>query len=129
MPEDPSLSQALGKVLEELRVCVRELEAVVSSPHQSGASRPSEPSNRPNLVPSLAVRRLAVCLAELLNLSALSVGGNNLCEVVDCPQWPAHLSLFRDVIEVLRETKRRFKSKELAELRQRVAAHLGISAQ
>ena len=40
-----------------------------------------------------------------------------LCEHMGCPRWTLHAAAFRDVIEVLQETKRRFKSKELAELR------------
>ncbi len=117
---------ALRRVLEDLLTCVRDLEAASSGQVGQGAS--DAPADL--RVPSLTVRRLCSCAAELVGLSVpenLPGGGRNLCEVLGCPRWPAHLSAFRDAIRVLQETKRRFKSKELADLRQRLNRHLGTS--
>ena len=66
------------------------------------------------------IRTLASCLSDLLILwqkPAANHGLVNLCELLDCPQRPAHRDAILYAIEVLEKTKDSFKSKQLAELR------------
>jgi DNA-binding response OmpR family regulator len=75
------------------------------------------------------IRTLASSLSDLLTLwkkPAADLGLVNLCELLDCPQCPAHRDAIHDAIEVLEKTKDNFKSKQLAELRQRLELTLGI---
>jgi FixJ family two-component response regulator len=66
------------------------------------------------------IRTLASCLSDLLVLwhkPAAEHGLSNLCELLDCPQFPAHRQAILHAIEVLEKTKDSFKSKQLAERR------------
>jgi hypothetical protein len=38
--------------------------------------------------------------------------------MLDCPQWPAHREAIWKAVRVLESTKKRFKSKELADTRE-----------
>jgi len=69
---------------------------------------------------ALTMRNLAGCLTDLqrvteaMNMPAV---GQSACQLLNCPR-PARLTeAVRKTIRVLEETKRSFKSKELAELR------------
>jgi DNA-binding response OmpR family regulator len=70
---------------------------------------------------ALTLRNLAGCLADLQRVTAainLPTATQNACQLLNCPR-PAQLTeAVRKAIRVLEETKRSFKSKELAELRQ-----------
>jgi CheY-like chemotaxis protein len=118
--------RALTQIIEDLAKCGEELATVLfEAPQQVKTTPDALPS-----VPVLTIHRLAACLAELLKLPTTeAVVGKTLglCEAIDCPQWPAQQAVFRDVIRVLQQVKRRFKSKELGELRERLEEHLGIS--
>ncbi len=75
------------------------------------------------------IRTLASCLSELLALwrkPAADQGLCNLCELLDCPQRPAHRQAILEAIEVLERTKDSFKSKQLAELRTKLENSLGL---
>jgi DNA-binding response OmpR family regulator len=76
------------------------------------------------------IRTLASCLSDLLILwhkPALEHGLVNLCELLDCPQCPAHRQAILHAIEVLEKTKDSFKSKQLAELRLKLEQSVGIN--
>lgn len=115
----------IAQVVEALRKCVEELEAVGAA-----RSQPIETSgDGESPVSSVTIRRLATCLVELVRIYDLRTARDEprrLCQVVDCPQWSSHQAVVRDAIEVLRDTKSRFKSKELADLRHRLVRYLGI---
>ena len=117
--------RVLAHVVEQLDQCAEELKAVLpGASQQVKAASDAGPE-----VSALTVRRLALCVGELLKLHAAHaprVAAPHLCRAVDCPQWPAHENSFQNVIEILHELKKRFKSKELAELRERLEEHLGI---
>lgn len=74
------------------------------------------------------IRTLSACLSELLELAGRSdatVSARNLCELLDCPQTPAHRQALVETIEVLKQTKDVFKSKALAGLRVKLEGLLG----
>ena len=113
--------RGLATVRERLQSCLAELEAV-----QSGAIPRAAGNDEP--VPIGTIRTLAACLSELLRLGARSGvdwGSHNLCELLDCPQQPAHRQAIVETIEVLKKTKDTFKSKALAELRTQLEDLLG----
>ncbi len=75
------------------------------------------------------IRTLASCLSDLLaswGKLAADCGMNNLCDLLDCPQRPAHRQLILDAIEVLERTKDSFRSKQLAELRVKLEHAIGV---
>ena len=75
------------------------------------------------------IRTLASCLSDLLVLwhkPAADHGLVNLCDLLDCPQRPAHRQAILHAIEVLEKTKDSFKSKQLAELRVKLEHAVGI---
>jgi DNA-binding response OmpR family regulator len=112
--------RTLGVVIGILHRCAEELEQV-----RSGWAAGEELR-----VPGMAIRALSASMVELLSLGnthGASGQTGTLCEHIGCPRWKEHEAAFRDVIDVLQETKRRFKSKELAELRERLHRHLRIS--
>jgi CheY-like chemotaxis protein len=109
-----------------LRDCARSLET------ESAPSRP--PSDvvqaAASSIPAMTLRILAACLSELLILRAAAepeARGAVLCDLLDCPQRPAHRGAILETIEVLQRTKGTFKSKELATLRVRLERLLGKS--
>ena len=75
------------------------------------------------------IRTLASCLSDLLGVwgkMAAERGLSNLCELLDCPQRPAHRQAILDAIQVLERTKDSFRSKQLGELRTKLEGALGI---
>jgi CheY-like chemotaxis protein len=117
------LRRVLKQICEDLQKCVKELEVFHAEIPQHVRNQPDADSG----VPALTIRRLASCLGELLKIRDGQIPRGtapHLCQLIDCPEWPAHQVAFRDVIQVLQEIKRRFKSKELAELRERIERHL-----
>lgn len=109
--------RSLALVIGVLQQCVEDLKDLRSH----WATRKDQG------VPAMTVRDLSACVAELLSLGngqPDSVKGATVCERIGCPNWEPHEAAFSDVIRVLQETKRRFKSKELAELRERIDCHL-----
>lgn len=71
-------------------------------------------------VPLSLLQTLSACLAELTELAA--PGGQidraSLCELLRCPAWTGRRRAIYRAVELLQETKRRFKSKELAKVRE-----------
>ena len=111
--------RTISKVRRHLWNCVHDLEDIECG----GPSPPDAPRGAAGMVSIVTIRTLASCLSELLRMNAArSSDGNssNLCELLDCPQQPAHRVAIRETIEVLKKTKSTFKSKELAELRARL---------
>jgi DNA-binding response OmpR family regulator len=110
----------LAAVVERLHSVVSDLEA--------DESRPILPAGEADDAALATIRTLAACLSELLVVWAKPArehGMNNLCEILDCPQQPAHRQAILDAIEVLEKTKDNFRSKQLAELRARLENSIG----
>ncbi len=106
--------RVLAAVREQLQTCLADLDAASGSAATTG---------REVTVTIGTIRTLAASLSELLRLSARSEVGEpsgNLCELLDCPQKPAHRQAIVESIEVLKQTKDAFKSKALAELRMKL---------
>ena len=102
----------LAAVVERLRSVVTDLET-----EGAGPKRPAAATDEAGIS---TIRTLASCLSDVLVLfgkSAANHGMNNLCELLDCPQRPAHREAILNAIDVLEKTKDNFKSKQLAELR------------
>jgi hypothetical protein len=116
--------RTLNQIIDGLKVCEQELTTICSEmPQQSKIA-----SDAATDFPALTLRRLAMCFGELHKLSARQLPkdmSSHHCQIIACPQWAVHLAAFQEVIDVLREIKHRFKSKELAELRERLEIHLG----
>jgi CheY-like chemotaxis protein len=118
--------RTLLRVAEELTRCVEALE--LARARGIPRSRRGDASGGGQFLP--IIHALVSCVHSLSALpGALPSPGRqqNLCRVLDCPQWSAHQSAFRDTIQVLQEVKRRFKSKELGDLRAKLEEHLRIS--
>jgi Mrp family chromosome partitioning ATPase len=102
-------------------------------------ARPDPPQGRPDGRATVA-SQLARTLAELevrleeqrALLRALEAVDDPLaeaanrpaCSYVDCPRMRAYRNLLLDAIQVLEETRRSFKSRQLEGLRRRLAAAL-----
>ena len=110
-----------SSVIERLCAVVTDLE---------GENSMSLSRNDATDASSLAtIRTLAACLSDLLVTCkgfAAEHGAGNLCELLDCPQLPAHRQVILHAIEVLEKTKDSFKSKQLAELRAKLQRAVGI---
>jgi DNA-binding response OmpR family regulator len=105
------IRRRLAAVVARLHSVVAELETETPQPDTDGIALP-------------AIRTLASCLSELLTICGKPA--SSLCDLLDCPQRPAHRQAILDAIEVLERTKDNFKSKQLAELRTRLEHALGI---
>ena len=115
------LRRTLAAVRQHLQICLDELETAQSPP-------PPEADGDGELVSIATIRTLAGCLSELLALRGESGGDRgrqNLCELLDCPQQPVHRQAILRAIEVLKQTKDTFKSKQLADLRTRLEQMVG----
>jgi len=111
----------ISSVVERLCTVVADLEAENAMSHARN-DRADESS-------LATIRTLASCLSDLLVLwekPAAEHGLGNLCELLDCPQQPAHRQAILHAIEVLEKTKDSFKSKQLAELRTKLERALEI---
>ncbi len=116
-------ARALAQLSADLRTCSDEIRGLLDGKNQA-----KESSARPGTaVSAVTIRRLASCLRELMEIRDSQEPTRKpvtLCQLVDCPQWPAHRRTLQSVVDVLVEVKRRFKSKELAQLREEVEQHL-----
>jgi hypothetical protein len=84
------------------------------------ASGDGRPDGEPVAVSTITIRVLAACLSELLKLERPQDHREycpDLCQLLDCPQQPVLRWAVGYTIEVLQQTRGKFKSKELAELR------------
>ncbi len=78
-------------------------------------------------IPGSTLRALAATVAELVALEAAAGSKQHLartCELLECPFLPAHRTAIGTAVGLLNETKRRFKSKELAQVREILEALL-----
>lgn len=105
----------VSHVRQLLEQCVYDLQ------HVEETGRPPKGNEQPGttILPA-TLRTLSGCLSTLLELQAktgLHKLDINLCEMLNCPQWRIHRRAILDAVSVLKETRRRFKSKELGELR------------
>jgi DNA-binding response OmpR family regulator len=107
--------RTLSGVVERLTTCLADLETMQSQPpHSIQANEKIQVGT---------IRTLAACLSELLTVSAKAAprqSSNNLCALLDCPQQPVHRKAILHAIEVLKETKDTFKSRQLAALRNKL---------
>lgn len=108
--------RVLSRVIGQIRASADELVEIQRSrwlPERRSAAAELK-------VPALVLRTLAGCVAELV---ALEVSGSprarlaRTCEILECPRWPVHRRVIREAVDLLRETRRRFKSKELEQVR------------
>ena len=111
--------RTLSRVRERLRQCLEDLEQVGHESESSadGASRVAP------AVSTATIRTVAACLSELLEIRGKSCSGKwspNLCDLLDCPQRPVHRKAIQETVEVLKKTKSTFKSKDLAQLREKL---------
>jgi len=107
----------VSRIQEHLRKCIEDLDDIKQ--HRWSAQEVEPAGSVP--VPMVTLRTLAACAWELLNLEREAGSLKSLpilCELLDCPQWPAHRDALRKSVKVLQNTKRRFKSKELADTRE-----------
>ena len=72
-------------------------------------------------IPLPILQTLAGCLSDLVAME----GGcqaegrvTRICELLQCPVWQVHRHAIQKAVILLNETKRRFKSKELAQVRE-----------
>lgn len=109
--------RTVAQAQERLRQMAEELEDVK---HRRWA-RDDSPGSGAIRIPGSTLRALAATVAELVALEVAAGPKQHLartCELLECARWPAHSSVIRAAVGLLNETKRRFKSKELAEVRE-----------
>jgi DNA-binding response OmpR family regulator len=108
-------------ICERLQTCLTDLKRI--------SDQSSPVAENIGAISVGTIRTLAACLSELLEFAG-QLGGNfttrNLCELLDCPQQPVHRQAISETIEVLRQTKDAFKSKALAELREKLERLLSV---
>jgi response regulator RpfG family c-di-GMP phosphodiesterase len=66
-------------------------------------------------------RTLSECVVGLAETwsDRMSTGGRgNVCVIAGCPAWERHCKVLREAVSLLQQTKARFKSKELAKVRE-----------
>jgi FixJ family two-component response regulator len=110
----------LAAVSERLHSVIADLE--------TEQSRPPLPGPDADDIALGTIRTLAACLSDLLVLlrkREADDGRNNLCDLLDCPQKPAHRKAILYAIEVLEKTKHNFRSKQLGELRTELGRVVG----
>ncbi|NLS97808.1 MAG: response regulator [Planctomycetaceae bacterium] len=108
--------RTLARVREQLRQCVEELDRL----QQGGDPGTVRQRNARPRVPLVTLRALGGCVAELVAMEAAADPGRSMartCELLECPRLPYQRNVLRGAVQLLNETKRRFKSKELAEVR------------
>lgn len=108
--------RSLRWVSERLRNCADELDDL-----RLHRSRNTEPVGETRLIPLSTLQSVAGCLSELVAME----GGcqaeprvTRICELLQCPVWKVHRHVVHKAVLLLNETKRRFKSKELAQVRE-----------
>lgn len=115
--------RAMCEVHELLETCLKKVERLRHQrlpAEKTGEGTPAD-------APRITARILGYCAFQLLSLQAEANSREialTLCDQLQCPQWPVYRDALREAVEVLRETKNRFKSKELADLRDALEALL-----
>jgi len=106
--------RTIARVREQLHQCLEELESV----QQFGTTTEAGNITR---VPHSTLRVLASCVIELVELELEpdpKAAVIRTCKLLDCPRLPYQRNVLREAVRLLNETKRRFKSKELAHVRE-----------
>ncbi|NQU23659.1 MAG: hypothetical protein HQ567_20450 [Candidatus Nealsonbacteria bacterium] len=106
----------IADVRKHLEICVSDLRQI----EQEGRSRQDTTGAPEAGISTITIRLLAACLSELLKLERRQDHREycpDLCQLLDCPQHPVLRSAVGHTIQVLQQTRGKFKSKELAELR------------
>lgn len=107
----------LARIQGQLLHCAAELDDLRSH-RWPVAMRDGNPTLR---IPLSTLRGIAGCLSELVALEAKSDATGQvarMCELLQCPVWRIHRNAIGKAVALLNETKRRFKSKELAQVRE-----------
>ena len=111
------VSRSLLRTQRQLRQCAADLDDV-----RLGKWSPGPMERQCHMrVPISTLQSLAGCLGELV---ALETGPNvtsqvtRFCKLLQCPVWQVQRNAIHKCILLLHETKRRFKSKELAQVRE-----------
>jgi len=106
----------VSQVRRLLEECVKDLR---ETEQQRTSIRQGEATITRDLLPT-TIRTLSQCLATLVELETKTTSREpdiKLCEILGCPQWRTHRGAIMKTIEVLKETRKRFQSKELGKLR------------
>jgi DNA-binding response OmpR family regulator len=109
--------RAIGQVEEQLRTCIQQLNDL----RRRRWAPESKAEPRRLRVPDGLLRSLAGCLAELAALNAArdpQAAASHTCELIGCPCLPRQRAILHKAITLLNATKRRFKSKELGQVRE-----------
>jgi DNA-binding response OmpR family regulator len=109
--------RALLRIQTLLRHCAAGLGDV--RPRDRGPGR--EDVNGGTFVPMSTLQTLGGCLGELVAMETTTSPDaqvTRLCELLQCPVWRVQRNAIQKCILLLQETKRRFKSKELAQVRE-----------
>lgn len=110
----------------ELRKCADRLADLcpaccdTMSPTRAPEAGPRLRPNDRQRVPDPLLRALAGCISQLIALEKPSRAkelSTTACRLIGCPAWKQGRGVIRKAVTLLQETKRRFKSKELAEVR------------
>lgn len=116
-------SRLLSDVQERLRRAADDLELVQQGrwARERGAARGTV------AVPEAVLQAVASCVGQLLSLETARADqeGVHLCTLMSCPQGQVYSKTLAHAINVLRETRQRFKSNELGELRESLERILG----
>jgi hypothetical protein len=108
--------QVLRDVRKTLERCITDMEQIERG--YASAERRSESDSV--FVSVITIRMLAAGLSELLKLERPQDHREylpDLCQLLDCPRQPVLRQAVAHAIQVLQQTRGKFKSKELAELR------------
>jgi CheY-like chemotaxis protein len=117
--EHSTLHRTMTEIHQRLSSAAAEFAA-----SQGQLSAHSEPAQ---LVPLSLVRDVSTALMQMLRLRAslgCEDGNQTLCSLLDCNMHPNYEDAIADTIEILRQTKSSFKSKELGALRLRLESVL-----
>ncbi len=109
--------QAVARVQKQLRRCAAELDDLLRQ-RWSDLLRNNGATLR---IPESTLRGVAGCLAELVAMEAkggLDGQVARVCELLQCPVWKVHRNAIEKAVALLNETRRRFKSKELGQVRE-----------
>ena len=110
-------SRLLLRTQRRLRQCAADLDDVCNGTWRPG---PTEGQGQMR-VPISTLQALAGCLSELVALETgpnLTAQVTRFCKLLHCPVWQVQRNAIHKCILLLHETKRRFKSKELAQVRE-----------
>ena len=119
----PAAAPYLSATLRIVRDVHKQLERCAADVEQIAreyASAQGRPDGESVAVSAITIQILAACLSELLKLEYPQDHREycpDLCQLLDCPQQPVLRQAVGHAIQVLQQTRGKFKSKELAELR------------